>query len=83
MRLRISAHDVSIIRERPVQTTILNVLCALVEEIHPVDRAIALVRLGVGNQNLLAQVTNRSINRLQLTPGERVFAQVKSVTVRH
>ena len=83
MRLRISAHDVSIARDRPAQTTILNVLRAIVEEIYPVDRAIALVRLGVGNQNLLAQVTNRSVSRLELKPGERVFAQVKSVTVRH
>jgi len=83
MRLRISAHDVSITRERSAQTTILNVLRAVVEEIHTVDSAVALVRLGVGNQNLLAQVTNRSISRLGLKPGERVFAQVKSVTVRH
>jgi len=83
MRLRISARDVSIVRERPQQTTILNVLRAVVEEIHTVDRAVALVRLGVGNQSLLAQVTNRSVSRLELQSGERVFAQVKSVTVRH
>lgn len=83
MRLRISARDVSIVRERPQQTTILNVLRAVVEEIHIVDKAAALVRLGVGNQSLLAQVTNRSVSRLELKPGERVFAQVKSVTVRH
>ena len=83
LRLRIAASDVSITRERPQQTTILNVLRATVEEIHPVDRARALVRLGIGNQDLLAQVTNRSVARLQLHEGERVFAQLKSVTVRH
>jgi molybdopterin-binding protein len=37
----------------------------------------------VGNQALLAQVTRRSAARLELREGERVFAQVKSVTVRH
>ena len=83
MRLRIAATDVSITRERPSQTTILNVLRAIVEEIHEIDKARALVRLGVGNQDLLAQVTNRSVARLELKEGERVFAQVKSVTVRH
>ncbi|MGB5628294.1 MAG: molybdenum ABC transporter ATP-binding protein [Woeseiaceae bacterium] len=83
MRLRISARDVSVARERPTQTTILNVLRAVVEEIHTVDKAVALLRLGVGNQVVLAQVTNRSVRRLDLRPGERVFAQVKSVTVRH
>jgi molybdate transport system ATP-binding protein len=83
MRLRIAAHDVSLTRERPVETTILNVLRAEVEEVHAVDKASALVQLGVGNQFLLAQVTNRSVRRLGLKTGDRVFAQVKSVTVRH
>jgi molybdate transport system ATP-binding protein len=83
LRLRIAASDVSIARERAAQTTILNVLRATVEEIHTIDMARALVRLGVGNQDLLAQVTNRSVARLELRPGDRVFAQVKSVTVRH
>lgn len=82
LRLRIAASDVSIVRKRPVQTTILNVLPATIEEVHVVDDATALARLRVGNQLLLAQVTNRSVGRLELREGERVFAQVKSVTVR-
>lgn len=82
LRLRIGASDVSITRSRPEQSTILNVLRATIEELRKVDEATALVRLGVGNQDLLAQVTNRSIARLELKPGDRVFAQVKSVTVR-
>jgi len=83
LRLRIAASDVSIARDRPTATTVLNVLRATIEEVHPVDAATALVRLGVGNQSLLARVTNRSVRRLDLKPGERVFAQLKSVTVRH
>ena len=83
LRLRIAASDVSITRERPVQTTILNVLRATVAEIWAVDDAAALVRLSIGNQNLLARVTNRSVKCLELREGERVFAQVKSVTVKH
>ncbi len=83
MRLRIAASDVSITRERPGQTTILNVLRATIEEVRVSDPATALVRMGLGNQDLLARVTNRSARRLELQPGDRVFAQVKSVTVRH
>ena len=83
MRLRIAASDVSITRERPTQTTILNVLRAPIEEIRQVDEARAIVRMGIGNQDLLAQVTNRSVKRLALREGDRVFAQLKSVTVRH
>ena len=83
LRLRIAANDVSITRDRPTSTTILNILRATVEEVRSVDTATALVRLGAGNQDLLARVTNRSVRRLGLKPGDRVFAQVKSVTVRH
>lgn len=83
LRLRIAASDVSIVRDRPTSTTILNVLRATIEEVHTVDAATALVRLVADNQALLARVTNRSIRRLDLKPGERVFAQLKSVTVRH
>lgn len=83
LRLRIAASDVSIVLDRPSDTTILNVLRGTVEEVHSVDGATALVRLGMGNQDLLAQVTNRSVRRLDLKPGDHVFAQVKSVTVRH
>ena len=83
LRLRVSASDVSITRERPASTTILNVMRATIEDMHVVDDAVALVRLGVGNQDLLARVTNRSVRRLELRIGEPVFAQVKTVTVRH
>ena len=72
-----------IVRERPSQTTIQNVIRATIEAVHPVDAATALVRLEAGPQNLLSRVTNRSIRRLGLEVGDRVFAQVKSVTVRH
>jgi len=83
LRLRIAASDVSLCRERPSQTTILNVLRVTVDAIQRVDDAISLVRLDAGNQVVLARVTNRSVARLELKSGDRVFAQVKSVTVRH
>ena len=82
VRLRIAASDVSLCRIRPEQTTILNVLQATIEEIRSASEAAAIVRLGIGSQSLLAQVTHRSVARLELREGDRVFAQVKSVTVR-
>jgi len=82
LRLRIAANDVSICRERPSETTILNVLRATVENVRADDSATVIVRLRLGNQNLLARVTRRSVERLELAEGDRVYAQVKSVTVR-
>ena len=83
LRLRVAASDVSICKERPSQTTILNVLRVTVDAVQRVDDAVSLVRLDAGNQVLLARVTNRSVARLELKSGDRVFAQLKSVTVRH
>lgn len=82
VRLRIAANDVSLCRERPSQTTILNVIPATIEQIQQVDDTRSMLRLDVGNQKLLAQVTNRSVARLELKVDDRVFAQVKSVTVK-
>jgi len=82
VRLRIAASDVSLCRNLPRDTTILNVLAATVEDIRKTDTAVALVRVRIGQTPILAQVTNRSIARLNLVAGDEVFAQIKSVTVR-
>lgn len=82
MRLRIAASDVSICRTRPQKTTILNVLPADIDEIQPTGSSTDLVRLAIGDDFLVAQVTRRSVTNLDLRKGDHVFAQVKSVTVR-
>lgn len=81
-RLRVAASDVSLCRDLPQKTTILNILAATVEDIQETDTATAIVRIRIGRTLLLAQVTNRSIARLGLAAGDEVYAQVKSVTVR-
>ena len=82
LRLRIAASDVSLCVTRPQQTTILNVLPAEVDDIQPTGPSTDLMRLAIGDDFLLAQVTRLSVARLDLKKGDQVFAQVKSVTVR-
>ena len=82
LRLRIAASDVSICLVRPQKSTILNVLPAEVDEVQPTGPSTDLVRLAVGDDYLLAQVTRLSVTRLDLKRGDPVFAQIKSVTVR-
>lgn len=83
LRLRIRASDVSLARERPAASSILNVLPATIREIAPESAATALVKVSVGNDQLISRVTKRSVQQLNLTVGDELFAQVKSVTVRH
>jgi len=82
VRLRIAARDVSLCLGRPDGTTILNVIETWIDDIQTVGDSSALVRLSAGDDYLSAMITRRSVARLDLKRGDRVFAQVKSVTVR-
>ncbi len=82
VRLRIRANDVSLCRERPGQSTILNILPAVVEEIQSDRGASARVLLLIGEERVVARITRRSIRELGLKQGDSVFAQIKSVAVR-
>lgn len=82
VRLRVLARDVSLSLAEPADTSILNHLPARVETIgqdfHP---ALALVRLAVNGQSLVARVSHRSAETLALKPGKAVWAQVKAAAV--
>jgi molybdate transport system ATP-binding protein len=83
LRLRIRANDVSICRRDPGTSTVLNVLPATIDAIHADGESSELVQLAVGNERILARVTRRSRAQLDLRPGERVLAQIKSVAVKN
>lgn len=82
VRVRILARDISIALETHTDSSILNILPAIVEQqaddTHP---ALALVRLNAGGLPLLARITRRSAARLQLRPGQPVLAQIKAVAL--
>ncbi len=82
VRLRILARDVSIAASRHDDVSIMNMLPATVAahagEDHP---ALVMVQLRVGGTALLARLTRRSAQRLDLAPGRRVWAQIKAVAL--
>lgn len=82
LRVRILARDVSIALERNEGTSISNVLPAQIFAINEDrDPANRLLQLEVGGVVILSRVTLRSVERLKLRPGLRVFAQIKSVAL--
>lgn len=82
LRVRIRANDVSLCRDRPQQTTILNIVPAVIDTLRESGRAMVLVRLKVGTDVLIARITRRSRRELGLAPGDRVLAQIKSAAIR-
>ena len=81
VRVRVPARDVSLVRRPPEETSILNVLPAEVVALHA-DGATVTVRLACGGgAPLLARITRRSADAMRLRPGDRLFAQVKGVSL--
>jgi len=82
LRLRIRANDISLCRERPVNTTVLNLLDCVIEDVQDTRASTQLVRIVAGQERLVARITRRSREELNLQPGDTLVAQVKAVAVR-
>ena len=83
VRIRILARDVSLALSPATDTSLLNSLPVVVDQLaddsHP---ALALCRLQVGtSSSLLARLTRRSAAALGLAPGQAVWAQIKAVAL--
>jgi len=80
-RLRIPARDVSVCRQKPADSSILNILPVTLTQLEADGPARVLLRLALGNQYLLARITRKSASQLQLQVGDRLFAQIKSAAL--
>lgn len=84
-RLRIMANDVSLTRDAPRRSTITNVLPARILRTTPTNENELAVVLGLGADglgvHLLARVTRRSWELLELAAGLEVFVQIKGVAL--
>jgi len=88
LRLRVLAKDVSLSTVQPQHTSIQNLLPCTVESVtpdtHP-SQALVWLRCGpdsaAAQDVLLARITRRAVQDLQLQVGSSVWAQVKSVAL--
>ena len=76
LRLRILAHEIILAREAPLGLSALNILQGQVTQVQG-----GFVQLRAGQALLLAQVTERSVAALGLTPGASCHAIVKSAAI--
>jgi molybdate transport system ATP-binding protein len=84
-RIRVVAGDVSLAREPPGPSSILNVLPGRIVAMRPVDlnAIVAVVALGADGSGarLLSRLTRKSWEQLGLAEGVAVYAQVKAVAL--
>jgi molybdate transport system ATP-binding protein len=81
LRVHIQAGDVMLAVERPRGISALNVWPATVTELRIGSGPGAMARLDAGGQVLLARITRRSAEALELAPGCALFAVLKAVSV--
>ncbi len=82
VRIRISAKDVSLALQPGQQTSIANVFPVTIESITPaIDPAKLLIKLDMGGDYFLSQITKLSAHQLELAVGNIVYAQIKSVAL--
>lgn len=81
-RLRIRARDVSICLEQPRGSSILNILPAVVEELAARQQGGSrLLRLRIGDNQILSLLSDYSVQQLNLQAGQAVYAQIKSASL--
>ncbi|ODN71320.1 molybdenum ABC transporter ATP-binding protein [Methylobrevis pamukkalensis] len=81
VRLRIRARDVMLALDPPVGVSALNSLPGVVEAVVATGDSAVLLRLRCNTAVVFARVTRRSAANLDLVPGRRVHAVLKSVAL--
>jgi molybdate transport system ATP-binding protein len=81
LRVQIYARDVSITLDKPIATSILNVLPAIVNGIIDDQSGRCVVQLQVAKHLLLAHISSKSAQLLGLKVGAVAFAQIKGTSI--
>lgn len=81
IRVRVYARDVSIALSPAQDSSILNIIAAVVEQISKPENGQVIVRLNCDNHSILSRITARSLEQLQLQTGQQVFAQIKGIAL--
>ncbi len=82
LRLKVQARDVSLTLAQDTTSSILNRLSVTVSGCRAADNpAHVLVSLDAAGNPLLARITRYSADQLHVQPGQRLWAQIKSVAL--
>lgn len=84
IRLRINARDVSLCNQRPVGSSILNILQATIAQISAPDgkgQQLVQLRLAGSGELLLARISEYSGQQLALAQGMSIYCQIKAIAL--
>lgn len=81
LRVRIRAQDVMLSRHKPQDISALNILRGEIAEIQDAPSLGVLVQLKCGEDRVLARITQRSRQAMDLQIGQALYAVLKTVSV--
>ena len=81
VRLRVQSGDISLTRTAAKDSSILNIIESIVSKIVEQQTSYVLLQLNANGDILLARISRKSYQLLALGVGERVFMQIKAVSI--
>ena len=81
IRAKIRAQDIAIALKRPTDISIANIFETRIHSIEINDLNFMDLQLMVKDTIIWSRLTRRSVSNLQLTPGQMVFALIKSTAI--
>lgn len=81
VNLVIKAKDVSLTLSKQTDTSILNILYGQIVASRETGQGKVVIKIAVNGTFLLSQITLKSFTQLNLSVGQPIFAQIKSVAV--
>ena len=84
IKVKLAARDVSLAADPPNESSITNALAARVKNISPspdLSQLVVQLQLDDTEQCILARITKRSCDHLQLCEGKQIYALIKSASL--
>jgi molybdate transport system ATP-binding protein len=81
LRIHVRARDIMLAADKPQGLSALNVLPARIVEIGAASGPVVDVALDLEGDRLLARITRRSLETMQLARGRSIFAVLKSIAI--
>jgi len=81
VQIKIESKDVIIATQQFTHSSLQNCFSSRIEQIEKISTSHILLTLNLGKQKLLAKITVKSLQQLQLTVGQSVFSYIKAVSI--
>ncbi|MEI6897337.1 MAG: molybdenum ABC transporter ATP-binding protein [Psychromonas sp.] len=81
LQIKVESKDVIIATKKLSHSSLQNCLSTTIEQIEQISESHILLTLNLGTQKLLAKISIKSLQELQLKVGQPVFSYIKAISI--